>query len=58
MLMVNKLDFAPYYLEAERKLKEVHEMLKLNKFAEASTVVDEIVVELRMMRAAIRSHAE
>lgn len=56
--MKNKVDYAPYYLEAKKKLNEAHELLLKHKYSEATTMIDEIVVELRMMRAAVRSHAE
>lgn len=56
--MKNRLDYAPYYLETKKKLTEVHELLLKNKFIEATGLIDEIVVELRMMRAAVKSHVE
>lgn len=56
--MKNKLDYAPYYLEAERKLFEAHEFLKKNKFEEASLCIEGAVVELRMMQIAVKSHVE
>ena len=56
--MKNKIDYAPYYLEAEKKLKEAHDALKKNQFQDAATLIDEAVVELRMMRLAVKSHVE
>lgn len=56
--MNSKLDYTPYYLEAQKKLKEAHELLKVGRFVEATTMVDEAVTELRMMRAAIRTNVE
>ena len=56
--MGNKLDYAPYYIDAKKKLDEVHELLKKNRYIEAKTLIDEVVVELRMMRAAVKSHVE
>lgn len=53
-----KLDYAPHYLAAKRKIKEAHELLLKNRFIEASTLIDEAVVELRMMRAAVKSNVE
>lgn len=52
------LDYTPYYLEAKRKLDQLHNMLNRNRYVEAATVIDDIVVELRMMRAAIKSRTE
>ena len=56
--MNNKIDFAPYYLDALNKLKEAHALLKKNEFEEAATKLDEAMVELRMMRIAVKSHVE
>ena len=56
--MKDKVDYAPHYLEAKKKLTEVHELLLKNKFKEAAGLIDEIVVELRLMRTAVRSHAD
>lgn len=53
-----KLDYAPYYLDAKKKLQEAHDLLLKNRFVEATSLIDEIVVELRMMRAAVKSHVE
>lgn len=57
-MMKNKLDYAPYYIEAKKKIDEAHELLKKNRYVEAKTLIDEAVVELRMMRAAVKSHVE
>ena len=56
--MKQKLDYAPHYLEAKKKLQEAHDLLLRNRFVEAAATIDEIVVELRMMRAAVKSHVE
>lgn len=56
--MKNKLDFAPYYLDVKKKLQEVHELLLKNQFVEAASKLDEVAVEVRMMRAAVKSHVE
>lgn len=56
--MKNKVDYAPHHLEAQKKLKEAHELLKRNRFIEATTAIDEAVAALRMMRAAVRSYVE
>ena len=51
-----KLDYACHELEARKLLKEVTDNLLLNRHMQASDSVDEIIVELRMMKAAINSH--
>lgn len=56
--MKKPLDYSPYYLDAKAKLKEVHELLNKNNFIDAASIIDEIIVELRMMRAAVKSHVE
>jgi hypothetical protein len=56
--MNNKMDFAPYYLEADKKMKEAYQLLKISKYEEANTLIEEAIVELRMMRVAVRSHVE
>jgi hypothetical protein len=56
--MKQKLDYAPHYLETKKKLQETHELLLKNRFVEAAAVINEIIVELRMMRAAVKSHVE
>jgi hypothetical protein len=56
--MKDKVDYAPHYLETKKKLTEVHELLLKNKFREAATTIDQIIVELRLMRTAVKSHAE
>lgn len=50
------LDYAPYELEAKKLLKEVSDLLKTNKYAKAAVIIDDIIVELRMMKAAVNSH--
>ena len=50
------LDYAPYELEAKKLLREVGELLKTNNYAKAAATLDDIIVELRMMKAAVNSH--
>jgi len=56
--MKDKLDYAPYYLEAMTKLKEAHELLLKNQFTPAVGKLDDVVVVVRLMRNAVKSHAE
>lgn len=56
--MNEKIDYSPHYLEAKKKLNEAHELLLKNRFVDAAVIIDEIVVQLRMMRAAVKSHVE
>jgi hypothetical protein len=50
------LDYAPYELEAKKLMKEVSDLLKTNKHKQAAGIIDDIIVELRMMKAAVNSH--
>lgn len=52
------LDYTPYYIDAKRKLDQVHIMLNKQRYLDAANLIDEIVVELRMMRAAVKSRIE
>lgn len=52
------VDYAPHYLETKKKLQEAHELLIKNKFKEAATIIDQIIVEMRLMRTAVKSHVE
>lgn len=54
---MEKLDYACHELEAKKHLKEVHRLILLNKFEEAAKLIDPAIAELRLMKAAINSHA-
>ena len=51
-----KLDYACHELEAKKHLKEITELLNKKKFGEAAGKVEFVIVEMRMMKAAINSH--
>jgi len=53
-----KLDYACHELEAKKHLKEVVELINRKKFGEAAGKIEFVIVELRMMKAAINSHIE
>lgn len=54
--MKHNLDYAPYYLEVKRLVNESHELLKKGRYKEAEELLESAVVELRMMRIAVKSH--
>jgi hypothetical protein len=54
--MKTPLDYAPYELEAKKLLREIGELLKLNKYKQAATTIDDVIVELRMMKSAVNSN--
>lgn len=56
--ITDQLDYAPHELEAKRLLKEVHQLLLLNDFVAAVDGLDRAMVELRLMRTAVKSHIQ
>jgi hypothetical protein len=46
-------DYSAHKINAHKRLKEVHLLMLKNKYDEAVCEVDEAIVELRMMKAAI-----
>ena len=50
------LDYSIHELEVKRLLKEVHDLLLKKEFATAAAQADKAVVELRLLRTAIKSH--
>lgn len=54
--ITDQLDYAGHELEAKRLLKEVHQLLLLNDFVSAVDGLDRAMVELRLMRTAVKSH--
>jgi hypothetical protein len=56
-LQVNILvDFAPHKLEADKLLKDAHLFCVDYKYKEATEKVELAIAELRLMRAALKSH--
>jgi len=51
-----ELDYSCHELEAKKLLKEIGDNILQNRLMQASDLVDEAIVELRMMKAAINSH--
>ena len=54
--ITDQLDYAPHELEARRLMKETHQLLLLNDFVAAVATLDKAMVELRLMRTAVKSH--
>lgn len=50
------LDYSVHGLAADKLMKEIHDLLLKKDYKLAASKVDETIVELRMMRAAIKSH--
>lgn len=53
-----KVDYAPHYLDSKQKLDAVYKVLLDNDYEHAATMISEIIVELRLMRVAVRSYVE
>jgi hypothetical protein len=53
---MEKLDFAPHFLEARKKINDAYILLNEKDYIPAATLVDEAIVELRLMRNAIKTH--
>lgn len=54
--MKQPIDYAAYELEARKLLKDISDLLKRNRYKEAAELIDDTIVELRMMKAAVNSH--
>lgn len=52
------LDYSVHELAAKKLMKEIHDLLLKKQYTEAATKTDEAIVELRMMRTAIKSHSD
>lgn len=50
------VDYAGHELIAVKLLKEVHTLLLRKDFIGAASTIDQVIVELRLMRGAVRSH--
>lgn len=53
---MEQLDYTPHYLEVKKKLTEIYVMLNNREYVPAATTIDEALVELRLMRNAVRTH--
>lgn len=52
----NTLDYATHELKAKKLLKEIHTYLLNKELVAAASTIDLAIVELRLMRTAIKSH--
>ena len=52
------VDYASHELHLKRLLKEAHVWLLDKEYAKAVPVLDEAIVELRLMRTAVKNYAE
>lgn len=52
------LDYATHELKAKKLLKEIHVHLLEKELVAAASTIDLAIVELRLMRTAIKSHIQ
>jgi len=51
------VDYAPFQLEAAKKMRDAHTHLTEREFKPALDCIDEAVANLRLMRTAVKQHA-
>lgn len=52
------LEYAGHYLESKKNMSQIHELLNKKQFREAATLIDQTIVELRLMRQAVRTYVK
>jgi len=52
------LNYTAHELKVKELLKEIHEHLLRNNYVSAASTIEQAIVELRLMRAAVKSHVE
>ena len=55
-ITMERLDYSPHQLLAQKYMREIHDLLLRNEFAEAAGKVEFVIAELRLMKAAIHDH--
>lgn len=50
------LDYSVHELEIKKLMRDIDALLKKKQFIEAASLLDEVVVEARLMRTAVKSH--
>jgi len=53
---MDPLDYAGHYLEVKKDLTKAHDLLNKKQFREAASLIDGMIVELRLMRQAVKTH--
>lgn len=56
--MTGKIDYAPHYLIAKKNIHDMYKQLNTGEFTEAASLIDQTIVELRLIRAAVKTHME
>ncbi len=58
MKIDTSLNYTAHELKVKELLKEIHEHLLRNNYVSAASTIEQAIVELRLMRAAVKSHVE
>ena len=53
-----KVDYAPHYLLIETHLKAVHDLLKRGNYKDAAAFTEQMMVECKLLKNAIRTHVK
>jgi hypothetical protein len=56
MKIEEKLDYSAHELQAKHLLKQAHDLILKEEFTMAASTIDATIVELRLMRNAVKSH--
>lgn len=56
MKLDEKLDYSSHELQTKSLLKQIHQHLLSSDFVAAASTIDAAIVELRLMRNAVKSH--
>lgn len=56
--MKDRIDYAPFFILADKKMQQLYGELKSGRFKEASMLVEDLVAEVRLLQIAVRSHLE
>lgn len=52
------LEYSNHYLQAKKNLTQIHELLNKRQFKEAAGLIDQTIVELRLMRQAVKTYVK
>jgi hypothetical protein len=58
MKLDTSVDYAAYELSVKKLLKEIHVHLLEKDLVAAASTIDQAIVELRLMRGAVKSHMQ
>ena len=56
MKVDTSVDYAAHELQVKWLMKQVHQLLLERDFVAAASTIDATIVELRLMRTAVKSH--